>query len=155
MNNKLTFDIIADYIRENLKSFNDDEIIFVEEKKTFLPKKINNKNHTANTLDSNIDAESNANNANNSKIIEKINFIDAIHSVHKFIHIPFDTDFFHNLYFVDSLKDFFVLKTYSTDNKIYSFYTCLLASLDLNYTSKSDEMTCINILIQYCYFPFV
>ena len=136
MNNKLTFDIIADYIRENLKSFNDDEIIFVEEKKTFLPKKINNH-------------QNNQNNQINSKIIEKINFIDTINSVNKFNHILFDTDFFNNLYFVDTLKDFFVLKTHSIDNKIYSFYTCLLSSLDSNYTSRSDEMNCVNNLIQY------
>ena len=114
--NKLTLELIADYIKQNLYHFtNDEEIIVVEQQ----PKK------TKNIIK----------NENDNKIIQKKSFIQKLSNLTNNQNLR---DFKDDK-IINCLDNFDVLKTFTDENKIYSFYTCILSAFDNNFLKNSDE----------------
>jgi hypothetical protein len=113
MNNKLTLEIISEYINKNLCNFSNNEEIIIIEK----------------------NVKSNKDNV----YVEKINFIDKINMCSIGDDIELDIKFFHNTSFIEYLSNFYVLKTYSDENNIYSFYTSILSIFDNTFINKTDE----------------
>ena len=113
-NNKLTIEMISEYIKKNICNFtnNDDEIIIVNNKKQ--------------------------NNIVKSEKIKK-SFIESLNDININNDIEIDINFFHNVHFVEHLSNFCILKTHNDDNKIYSFYISILSAFDNTFLLKSDE----------------
>jgi hypothetical protein len=114
--NKLTLELIADYIKQNLYHFTSDEEIIVVEQQ---PKKIKNI----------------IKNENDNKIIQKKSFIQKLSNLTNNQNLR---DFKDDK-IINCLDNFDVLKTFTDENKIYSFYTCILSAFDNNFLKNSDE----------------
>lgn len=128
--NKLTLELIAEYIKQNLYHFTDEEEIIVVEQQ---PKK------STNIINTNINITDN--------IIQKKSFIQKLSDLtnnHKL-------EDFKDERIINSLDNFDVLKTFTDENKIYSFYTCILSAFDNNFlkTSDEDKQKYIDCLVTY------
>jgi hypothetical protein len=147
MNNqtKLTLDIIGEYIRNNLGHFkpSDEEIIIVQNTKKINTEK---SNHIKPKLS-----------LDNSKIIcEKKNIDDILNDILINESIKFPLKYFEKLSFVDLLESFLLFKPsceFTIDEKeySYSFYSCILSSLNNDYIKATDKykFNSINNLISY------
>ena len=146
MNNqtKLTLDIIGEYIRNNLGHFkpSDEEIIIVQNTKKTNTEK---SNHIKPKLS-----------LDNSKICEKKNINDILNDISINELIKFPLKYFEKLSFVDLLESFLVFKPsceFTIDEKeySYSFYSCILSSLNNDYIKATDKykFNSINNLISY------
>jgi len=153
MNNqsKLTLDIIGDYIRNNLGHFksSDEEFIIVQN-----TKKINSDKINSDKINSD---KNNFEKPNKIKTIQiKKNINDILNDISVDESIKFPNKHFENLHFIDLLESFLLFKP--TNNFMieekeysYSFYSCILSSLNNDYTKATDKykFNSINNLISY------
>ena len=119
INNRLTLEIISDYIKKNLCNFNDEEEIILINKESLV------------------------------KNIEKkeLTFIDKVNLLKTGEFLQLDINFFHNIQFLEFITDLYLLKSHSDENEIYSFYTSILSIFDNNFLNKSIEEQ--NMFIEY------